>query len=399
MRNSNKPLCCINFVCTESGQKGMWFIDKSANNYEQMSMNKVEQKVYFPSLNGLRAISILLVVFYHLEMNYHVFRETFPRKLKSVYGLLSDGHLGVNVFFVISGFLITSLLLSEEKKTGTVSFKNFYIRRTLRIFPAYYFYLLVLFILFSLNIIHISNPSWLTAITYTKYFNWRLDWLTRHAWSLSVEEHFYLFFPLLFTLGNNIRKKLTFILVLLPPIAGIYNHFVPTDWLNDLTIFKRIDALAIGCFIAFYKDALLLLLRKYFKVLFYASFLILFILPFLPYISDKFHLHLGMVLVALGSRHGTIANLCIGIILLYSISTNKGVWFRLLNTKVMNYIGLLSYSIYLWQQLFISDLHYWATSFPQNVVLVFVFAMFSYYFIEKPFLKLKDRFSAPTSKD
>ena len=100
-----------------------------------------------PSLNGLRAISIFLVLFDHLQIKYYIFSETLPKYFLPIRYFLEDGHLGVNVFFVISGFLITTLLLKEEQKNKTVSLKKFYIRRTLRIFPAYYTLLLVYFIL------------------------------------------------------------------------------------------------------------------------------------------------------------------------------------------------------------------------------------------------------------
>ncbi|MBS0624324.1 MAG: acyltransferase [Verrucomicrobia bacterium] len=359
--------------------------------------NSSPDKFKYPSLNGLRAISILLVILYHSDHKYHILEQAFQNKLLQPFvNILRDGQLGVNVFFVISGFLITSLLLTEERKTQTVSLKYFYIRRTLRIFPAYYFYLLVLLVLHLSNIIYINNHAWWTAITYTKYFNWNLDWFTGHAWSLSIEEHFYLLYPLLFISGDKVRKTAAISFVLIVPAIKVFMYYHPVhlQWINDLTIFKRIDAIAIGCLIALYKDKLLSLLSNNFKLLFYASCLGIFLLPYLPGINQKLNLHLGFIILPFGSTIGTIANILICIILLYSVFVHQGWWFRLLNSKVLNYIGLLSYSIYLWQQLFISGklLNYWVTSFPQNLIFVFGAALFSYYCIERPFLKLKDKF-------
>ncbi len=129
-------------------------------------------KEKYNSINGLRTISLTFVILCHLEMQYNIFKYLKSYKiLFPVINILTDGALGVNIFFVISGFLITSLMLIEEANTETVSLKNFYIRRTLRIFPAYYFLILVYFLLQLGGIISISNASWLTAITYTKYFN------------------------------------------------------------------------------------------------------------------------------------------------------------------------------------------------------------------------------------
>ena len=82
------------------------------------------------------------------------------------FSILADGNFGVNVFFVISGFLITTLLIAEENKTGAISLKNFYLRRIFRIFPAYYFVLLVYFILQSLSIMSFTSQSWLSSIFY-----------------------------------------------------------------------------------------------------------------------------------------------------------------------------------------------------------------------------------------
>lgn len=102
--------------------------------------------VKYPSLNGLRAISILFVILQHLQSQSGVFNTlALPKWLNPFLFTIQDGSLGVNIFFVISGFLISSLLLNEEKQTGTISLKSFYLRRTFRIFPAYYFFYLFIF--------------------------------------------------------------------------------------------------------------------------------------------------------------------------------------------------------------------------------------------------------------
>ena len=347
----------------------------------------------YPSINGLRAISILFVIAHHLQIMDGVFNNLLQYQwlIPFVY-FLADDYLGVNVFFVISSFLITSLLVEEEKQEGTISLKNFYIRRTLRIFPAYYFLLLVYFVLQLFGIIHLNGFSWLTSITYTKYINWWQDWFTAHAWSLSVEEQFYLLWPLLFLCGEKVRKNGAWVLMFVAPCFRLYSHYYPLSWMNEMTLFTRVDAIAIGCLIALYKDKILELLSPHFGKVFLFSLLGLFLLSNLPNINNRLNLKLDFIFVPIAYTYGTMANVFIGAILLYSVFGAKKIWFKVLNSKIFNFIGMLSYSIYLWQQLFLSNLNHWTTGFPQNLTFIFVAALLSFYCIEKPFLVLKEKF-------
>ncbi len=350
------------------------------------------EKQKYASINGLRAISISLVILHHLVIQKYIPVNFFGINfLKPFAAILQDGQLGVNVFFVISGFLITSLMQQEEINSHTISLKNFYIRRVLLIFPTYFFLLFFYFSLQLLNLIQISTASWITALTYTKYLNWRLDWFTAHAWSLSIEENFYIFWPLIFMLGNKSRKTIAIFLILIVPLIRTYIYFHPINWINELSIFMRIDSIAIGCLFALYKDDILKRISPYWTKLFYFSILTLLFLPYLPTIANK--IHLGSIFIPLGLTHGTIANILVALVMMYSVFGPKGIWFKLLNLKVIHIIGLLSYSIYLWQQIFFYKSKYWITQFPQNIFLILLVAACSYYFIEKPFLKLKSKFS------
>ncbi len=342
-------------------------------------------KEQYPSLNGLRAVSILIVIFSHLVFHYSLL-STLPR----YFPMLTDGQFGVNVFFVISGFIITTLLIREEKTDGKISLKKFYIRRTLRIFPAYYFILFVCFILSRYRIMLISPASWLTSITYTKYFNWNLDWYTAHFWSLSVEEHFYLFWPFVFRAGKKIRSTIVLIIIFLIPFIRWYfqKHTDLCPLMNTLTIFYRLDAIATGCLCALYCDSIIKWLTPNWNKVFFISMILLFC----PYISD-FIMHLGFLTDAVGTSHRTIANILIAVVMMYSVFGPRGIWFNFLNLKIMHHLGLWSYSLYLWQQFFIYKTDYWFNTFPLNLILLLCTALFSHYIIEKPFLKLKARFS------
>jgi peptidoglycan/LPS O-acetylase OafA/YrhL len=369
---------------------------KITGNFEPVSVNgnepafKVKEK--FNSISGLRAISILMVIIYHYDIRYDILAKFRGTKIFYLFNVITDGHLGVNVFFVISGFLITSLLLQEEASKKTVSLKNFYIRRTLRIFPAYYFLLLFYFIIQLFGIISMSKLSWLMSITYTKYFNYKLDWYTAHAWSLSVEEHFYLFWPVIFVYAKKIRNYFAFSLFLIVPFVRLFSYYHPIVWLTDLTIFTRIDAIAIGCIFALHKDWILQRISKNWAAFFWIPIVVLFFWTNIGLASFSHKWHLGFIFVPLGMANGTIANIVVALIMMYSVFGPQKQWYKFLNLKWMNYIGILSYSLYLWQQFFINKTDYFYNAWPLNLLCLALVSLFSYHIIEKPFLKLKSKF-------
>jgi peptidoglycan/LPS O-acetylase OafA/YrhL len=350
---------------------------------------------YIPSLNGLRALSIAVVIYYHLTRAGAIPDVVLPYPL----GFILDGNFGVNVFFVISGFLITTILIAEERYTGTINLKNFYIRRVFRIFPAYYFVLLVYFVLQLLLILSFSKGSWLSSIFYYKYLAVS-DAETNHFWSLSVEEHFYIFWPLIFLLFRRARLYFAFGVILLVfccRFLGYHYGQARPLFGNWVFIFQRVDAIMIGCLFAMYKDRIYRWMdwtRRYYLSLPLLLLALFINSPFFQELNQIHGLHLGFALVPLaaGESISTIGNVLIAILILFSISrVNK--WYAFLNLPVMNYIGKLSYSLYLWQQLFILSSHVGILSkFPIDLICCFLAANFSYYVIELPFLKLKSRF-------
>lgn len=348
----------------------------------------------YPSLNGLRALSILFVILSHIQhqLAFVPGSVTFFKYVS----FLVDGQLGVNVFFVISGFLITNLLLHEEAKTGEISLKNFYIRRILRIFPAYYFLLLVYFVFQLFHYIDIPHRAWVTAVTYTKYFNWKVDYFTAHAWSLSIEEHFYLLWPLFLSISHRSRKYFLYIIVILCPLIRIYYWVFNPDlsWINSLTIFQRFDSIAFGCLAALYQEKLTGFVLKNKKWLLLLTIPWFLIYPLVTIANLRYNMNIEWIIAPLAGSIGTVTNAAITIIMLISVYYTRGIWFKFLNIKIMDQIGVLSYSLYLWQQFFTSDVSVGKHIFPFNVILIFLAAIFSYNIIEKPFLKLKGKFAA-----
>ena len=185
------------------------------------------------SLDGIRGISILMVLVAHLSGT-----KNFPfTELMHQIGDL--GNLGVRVFFVISGFLITSLLLHEVKKTGTISLKGFYLRRTFRIFPAFYAYIAIMGVAWALGWIPLRAADVIHASTYTVNYAHGRSWYIGHIWSLSVEEQFYLLWPaalLLLPRGEGTRRGaaiVAIIVILVAPFARIGTWTLLPDKPNE----------------------------------------------------------------------------------------------------------------------------------------------------------------------
>jgi len=347
-----------------------------------------------PSLYGLRAVSILLVILAHVRHNnFGGFKVSFPVEI------LFDGALGVNVFFVISGFLITKLLLDEESSNGSVSIKNFITRRVFRIFPAYYFLLFIYFLLQLLHVLYFTPGSWASSLFYYKYIG-ESDWESGHFWSLSVEEHFYLIWPLVFAFAPRLRPVFAWFLVVMVMVFRINAYYHWLDYkvfVMQESFFLRCDALMIGCLGALYYQNLTDWIKKHYRIstvgMLAAGLMIaLSNSSILMDLNRAANLHLGVLLIPLGigSSTGVLTNFSILLLIIASINLQGNLWFRILNSSPLEFIGKLSYSIYLWQQIFFSKKLGFLSSFPLNILCIAVVSYFSYRYVETYFLKLRD---------
>jgi len=204
-----------------------------------------------PSLDGMRAISILLVIAGHSTQH-------FGRWIKipgPTYILFA--HTGVSVFFVISGFLITSLLLKELDEAGTISLKRFYLRRAFRIFPPFYLYLGIIFVLTVAGIFQVPLRAFFFAATYTSnyYFGGGGAFVgLQHLWSLCVEEQFYLLWPaVLLLLGKRRATYCAIFLIFISPLSRVLTYFVLAPQhraMVDRMFHSSIDTIMFGCLIA-----------------------------------------------------------------------------------------------------------------------------------------------------
>jgi peptidoglycan/LPS O-acetylase OafA/YrhL len=335
-----------------------------------------------PSLDGLRAFSIALVIFDHFSTGSGVPINTFI-----------FGNFGVRIFFVISGFLITSILVKEFEADGAINIKKFYFRRTLRIFPAYYFYVFVILILTILGFYKIPILNFSIPLTYTSNYLSSGFRELGHTWSLSVEEQFYLILPgFLLIFGLIKSKKLLFLLLLVAPVLRFSNLYaiqaeiqsgIP-DWFT-FGFHTNMDTLAVGCLLALYNKTLhenkfydrFLKSQTGILLLFGIIFLVTFNLA-----NTYFFYSFGL----------TIINISIALCIDWSIENNQSKVGKLLNSKPLIFIGAMSYSLYLWQQPFskYTEGLIW-TYYPTNIILMILFSLFSYYVIEKKFLQWRQK--------
>jgi peptidoglycan/LPS O-acetylase OafA/YrhL len=330
------------------------------------------------SLDGLRAISITLVLLGHIWGTRNA-----P---KMELGVGDYAHLGVVVFFVISGFLITTLLLAEHEKTGTVSLKLFYARRALRIFPASYTYIACVFLLWLLGTYQWGADNFWYAVTYTVNYVTHPCWQLGHLWSLSIEEQFYLLWPLAFFLLKP-KKGLWFAgaVVLLGPVARMIGwFFLHATPYRDLPIFPLVaDSLATGCVLANAKGWLEQ--QRWYLRLFHpvaALSLVALILA-----TNRF---LGYTVVHVFGT--SVINICIAILIHRSVYDSRDWVGQFLNWKPVAFVGVLSYSLYLWQQLLLDRKSTaWVNAFPQNLLFAVGAALASYLLLEKPLLRLRHR--------
>jgi peptidoglycan/LPS O-acetylase OafA/YrhL len=338
------------------------------------------QQSSFRALDGLRGVSIAIVIIAH---------ALTPFLGNSYFGLT-----GVYVFFVISGFLITTLLLKEKAKYGSISLKGFYIRRCLRILPVAYLFLVVLLCLNYLFKLAIPGSSFLTCFLFTKNLPIleNHDWYTGHFWSLGVEEQFYLLFPfLLVSLSLRNYKRLITVLIIIIPILS-YIHT------------KSPDSGSISWVVALFGGGtVLILIGSLFSILLLTQN------RFITTISDKAPAVSSLLLFIIGSillyptlpTPARIFSVPIfGIIVAFVIILNlkeRSTFSRLLEVEWMKKLGILSYSLYIWQQLFTykQPWHHAGTNvwlLLLNLAALFAVSFLSYSLYEKKFLGYKKRF-------
>lgn len=333
-----------------------------------------------PSLDGIRAISIILVLIAHSRLS-----TGFPVRFID---LAKHGDVGVTIFFVISGFLITYLLFVEQRIANTIDIKAFYIRRAFRILPVFVVYTLFVLGFKNFEPITVTNNNLLHAFTFTTNFEKNRSWFIGHFWSLSVEEQFYLFWPLLVFFFKKELKWILYLLISYSCIARVIEYKYPN--LNVLALspfFSFSDSILIGAWggIFFFENK-----NQNFRNILknpFLQFLSFLLIVLFVYLSG--HGKLALISLPFGNSIISIATLFL--ILANTIPSDSWLY-QLLNSKIMVHIGVLSYSIYIWQQFFfVGTLRFFWRDFPFNIGVIYLVSACSYYLLEKPFINLRKK--------
>ena len=341
--------------------------------------------IYRPEIDGLRAIAVFAVIFYHLEF--------------SILGniILKGGFIGVDIFFVISGYLISAIILKELETKGSFSFLNFYERRARRLLPVLFFVIcatipFAYFYLISASIIDYSK-SILYSIFFTSNFYFLLtkqlyadvSSLLKpflHTWSLSVEEQFYIILPIIIVISYKFIKKNLFILLIFLTLFSFFSSIVLESIHPSLSfylIFSRGWELLFGVILSILENKYGR--QKYQK---FSNFFIL--LGFLLLFQSLFFFHKNMSHISFYLLFPII-----GTSLIIWYSNNNNFFTKILSSKIFVGLGLISYSLYLWHYpifAFARIGNYFQNNFifiSLIILITIILSILSYFYIEKPF--------------
>ena len=334
-------------------------------------------------LDSIRAFAAFSVILYHFIPEYKL-------------GNFQLGWIGVDVFFVISGYLITAILLEQKEFVSqkTLIIKNFIIKRALRLFPVYYLFISFFFLLMILFSLYVwDSGDWIFFYTYTQnilFYNegWK-GIQVNHLWTLAVEEQFYICWPWILILLAN-KWVIRFLLVLVS-VTIFFKCIIDSDRIRMLT-FYHFDTLGSGALIAFLfkREKYEPLLRRFMGISIYLVLITLLLLVF----GTIYSLHQSFIVISVLTLS---LSLLIGCYYGYG-----GVVGKVMNSSSIQYLGKISYGLYLFHK----PIPYFLKLITQRIgiainnflllflslFLVVIISHFSYIFIEKRFLKLKDKY-------
>ena len=345
------------------------------------------------SLDGLRAISILMVVALHTIQRYGMDHYVSPG-----WYAVFNGASGVYIFFEISGFLITTLLLKEDEKRGSVSLVGFYVRRAFRILPPLYLYIGVIVLAGYAGLLQVKT----TDVVGSAFFFHNLvsegTGSLEHLWSISVEEQFYLVWPFILVYclrGKSAaarRRAAAFpaAVIVLSPIARVLLRLSHDAAVRAASVhYLKFDFIMFGCLVALLQGTPRFeAFYRFCTRFWWAPPLAMAICNGLSAAyQNYFDLTVGF----------TISGIAIAMFMLWCTRNAETILGKVLNSWPMAKLGVLSYSIYLWQTLFLHDGNEavfawapWLERFPWNWLGFVLAGLTSYYVVERPSLRLRD---------
>jgi peptidoglycan/LPS O-acetylase OafA/YrhL len=351
-----------------------------------MDANRAER---IPTLDGWRAIAVGLVIGAH---SIPMLRNNGTAAAQSLAALFGHAGYGVDVFFCLSGFLICGQLLSEKETTETISLSRFYVRRAFRILPPILLYLAIIVLLSWAELLpHIdSREIWGTLFFYRNYL--RGSWYLGHFWSLAVEEQFYAVIPVFLLLVNR-RWAVRGAFALIALCIGIrwfeYAHGWFPEPFSQYRTENRVDGLMWGCLLAAAMQtpaARAWLQKRLTGPVFFALVAILVLL-----------------LVGFDSppSHRTLVAAFMPFLVAHTVLHADGFMGRMLELSALKWVGRLSYSLYIWQMVFLvpHDRPLGVLqAFPLNLTCALICASLSYYLLEKPMIKIGRRLGSPSAR-
>jgi peptidoglycan/LPS O-acetylase OafA/YrhL len=351
------------------------------NGVEETAANHGKRRDYLPTLDGWRAIAIIWVIESHTRL-WSVGRF-------SSQWIRFHGDRGVQLFFALSGLLICSRLLDEEQRFGAISLRSFYTRRLFRIQPAALTYLAVISLLMLIGgITAVWTPVVGAALMIRDIWPWAAhNWQTGHFWSLAVEEHFYLVFPGFLVLCRRYRLALTSVMVV---ALEFWRHFVlRSPRLQEYAMVPQlrtdlvVSGILLGCVFALALRRPQL--REYARAYLYPWVALLYTAA----VFARLQLHHS------SNDHALLITVY-PVLLVATMLHPESLTSRFLELRPLRYIGRISYSLYLWQQLFVPGddavaPHTYRTHVFLCWLAAFACAIVSYHSIETPLVRLGHR--------
>jgi peptidoglycan/LPS O-acetylase OafA/YrhL len=328
-------------------------------------------------LDGWRGVAIALVLIDHASKGLYT---------GSLHRFLRLGATGVAIFFALSGFVITSWMLREAEQHGSVSLKKFYVRRLFRLVPAMLAYVACIGVLSATGLINVTTEQFLATLFFCRNYipieMWTTGWYTAHFWSLAVEEHFYLLWPALLirSAGRSFLPAAMAFAVAVWRHIDLHYHVISTGlWFPGRTD-VRLDGLLWGCVLAIllHQRKTPVRLSKFFST---------------GFLTVCVGLDLLSNLTAGRHNYSVYEPLLLALIVVWPL-LNSGSWLAtILEWPTMTWLGRLSYSLYVWQQLWlvfpgVQSPFGVFQRFPLNLICLFACGCVSYYLIERPMIEV-----------